>query len=235
MAIKKENIGTMMIDLFNWKDFLDDSVIESSRINRPSSPVDIKNINPADVSLIIERCKVMNRFVNFQEELSYSEWFLGLGILHYCKDAKDLIHYYSSMDSRYKPREVDKIYKSAMKKGIRPVRCNTLKRENFELCNDCVFQGLIDSPIRLGYKKTKFKNTIEISAEVFEKRLYATPLFQDFYHNRELTFKNDTFKFYPSENNVIPVDFNASSRTEAIKFRNKYLLEIFSGDDNDIV
>lgn len=112
---------------------------------------------PADANLIANQCA---QLAHFREtgSLTYSNWWLGLGVLKHCIDGEKVAHEWSSRSDDYD-------YASVQFKlddwSAGPATCESFSGCG-DLCNGCAFKGKIKSPIRLGVSEVVSEEQTQI-------------------------------------------------------------------------
>ena len=160
-------------------------------------PVCNKEFEKLNVELMADRCPQIKNFINNQQRLGYLEWFYGCGVLAFFPDGNNLVHKYSSLDSRrYIPRETERNYISVTEKLTGATKCVTFQNSN-DLCGTCAYKGLLNSPITLGLDNPKFKkDDIKLSVRDFKNIVNTNEDFKTAYHNKKLTFWGGLFQNY---------------------------------------
>lgn len=138
-----------------------------------------KEYPPSSSDLIIQRCGFLKHCcLDDAENLPENDWTFGtIGILSHSIEAPEIVHTYSNVYSNYSYEETQyKINHFLENSG--PTTCETIQEKCGEdYCKDCPYNGVIKSPIILGYASKPSNDTIKNTTFPVE---YLPKLFQEY-------------------------------------------------------
>jgi P4 family phage/plasmid primase-like protien len=121
---------------------------EESR-REPSARPDLP---PALLPPILDGCAWMRHCRDDAASLPEPEWYRMLTVVARCEDAERWAHLLSQAYPQYSRRETQRKLKQASGDRVAPVTCAYVQTDlnGARYCDDCLFRGNINSPIRIG-------------------------------------------------------------------------------------
>jgi hypothetical protein len=103
----------------------------------------------ADAGKIVAACPNIREAVTNQAQVSEPWWRALIGVAKFCEEGDVVAHAWSSEHPKYDPATTQA--KLSSWKGTGAATCDLLRDQKPELCAGCLHNGIINSPIVLGY------------------------------------------------------------------------------------
>lgn len=111
--------------------------------------------NHSSAIKIAQNCSVIAEIQKTKGNVSEPLWYASIGLLRHCDDATNIIHEWSMGHPDYSIEETNfKILQHKMP----PTTCKFFAELCPQHCNECKYNGKINSPISLGITKPSFKD-----------------------------------------------------------------------------
>lgn len=124
-------------------------VVEDSCSGEPLPRPDLP---PAKLPAILDGCPWMRHCRDDAASLPEPEWYRMLTVVARCEDPERWAHDLSHAYPKYSRRETQRKLRQASDPKVAPVTCAYIQSDlnGARFCSDCLFRGIINSPIRIG-------------------------------------------------------------------------------------
>lgn len=120
---------------------------------------------PSDAEIMASKCMFIGNGKALKGKIDYTNWWLFVGALSFCRDGEKIAHEWSSGHADYTRNETD-FRLAEWGKASGPPTCERIANNNPNICSSCPHYGEITTPVRLGVVHVELEPVIVGGKEV---------------------------------------------------------------------